>query len=148
MVGPCRASPYLVRGGEKIGVVLLLLGIVRVQQALVAVAAAPHDEILAAELLGHVEALFHLSGSHAHRSHLWVCRAAVHEALVREKVARSPKQLHPGLLLLRKQLIRDHVEHLLGLRDRRSLGRYIAVVKAIILDAEQTAKLEVHVDAV
>lgn len=59
---------------------------------LVAVAATPHDKVLATKALGDLEALLDLCRGHRYHRGIRVRRATIHVTTVREEVA--PAQAH------------------------------------------------------
>ena len=133
---------------EERGEVVLLTLEVGVEQRLVAFAAAPEDEVLAAEFLGGVEGALHLRGGVGEDVGVGVGRGAAHVARVREQVGGAPEEFHAGGFLEGLGVGDDGGEVLVGLGERGALGGDVAVVEAVERRADFLEKLEggVHAD--
>ena len=100
--------------------------------ALVALAAAPENVVLAAQLLAHVDGHLGLGAGVGVVVQARVGRGAVLEARVREQVLRGPEQLHVAVLLVHQRVVTHLVQQLLGLRERGALRGDVDVVERVV----------------
>ncbi|KAJ8552584.1 hypothetical protein ON010_g9962 [Phytophthora cinnamomi] len=115
---------------------------VGVEDALEALAAAPEDEVLAAQLERDLHGLLDARRRVREHLHVRVGAGAVHEAAVAEEVGGPPEALDARLVLLLEQVVRDVVQQALGLVERGALGDEVHVVERVVLDAELGEHLE------
>ena len=115
-----------------------------VPQVLVTFATAPEGVAVAAQVLGHVERLFHLGRGEGKRVGIGAGGRAMHVARIAEQVGRSPEQLDAGSLLLTLQGLHHRIEIAIGLGERFAFGRDVAIVEAIEMDTELLEELERH----
>ena len=105
---------------------------VRVEQRVVALAAAPQDVVLAAEALRDLEHVLDLRRGVGEHLGVGVGRGAALVARVGEQVGRAPQQLGAGPLLVAERVVGQRVEVGPELREARALGRDVAVVEAVV----------------
>ena len=115
---------------------------VRVEQRVVALAAAPQDVVRAAEALRDLEHVLDLGGGVGEDLGIGVGRGAALVARVREQVGRAPEQLRAGSLLVPERVVGERVEVVPEFGERGTLGRDVAVVEAVERDAELLDELE------
>mmetsp|Transcript_2056 Transcript_2056/g.3699 ORF Transcript_2056/g.3699 Transcript_2056/m.3699 type:complete len:251 (+) Transcript_2056:582-1334(+) len=120
---------------------------VGVEDALVALATSPVDDVLASELVVDLDDLLGLGAGVSEGGGVGVGGASVHVTRVREEVLRSPEELDAGLLLLLSEVVDDLVEHLVGLLKGRALGGDVAVMEGVVADIELHEHLKHGVDA-
>ena len=125
---------------------LLLTLHVGVEEAHVALAAAPEDVALAAELDGGVHGVLDLDHGAGCDVEIRVGGGAVHVALVTEDVGGAPKELDAGLGLLLLEVSDDLLEIGLILLDGGGLVDEVYIVEAIVSDTELLHDLETGVD--
>ncbi len=111
-------------------------------QGLVALAAAPQDVVLAAQLLGNVEGLLHLRGGVGEHLGIGVGGRAGHEARIGEHIGRAPQELHARALLVGGEHVDHAVEQVVALGQRLALGHHVPVVEAVVGIAQLLEKLE------
>ena len=116
-----------------------------VEQCLVAFAAAPHHIILAAQILGHIEAVLHLRGAIGKDIGIGIGRRAGHEPPVREHVGSPPQEPDAGLGHLVRKIGGDRADILVELLQAPAFGREIEIMEGEVIDAEQPQGLEHHV---
>ena len=113
----------------------------------VAFAAAPEDVVFAAEFQGRFECPLHLGRGVGEHLGVGAGAGTVNEARVTEQVRGTPEQLDPGAGLRLLELLHHGVEILVRLVEILAFGRHVAIVKAVVGDAEFLHELEGRVDA-
>ena len=145
---PLEADLVLVLRDERQepGELAVLVGEVRVEQRVVALAAAPQDVVLAAEPVRRLEHQLDLGGGEGEDLRVRVRRGAGHVARVPEQVRRAPQEADAGLGHARLDHVHDRVEDPAGLPAVMPLRRDVAIVDAEIGDPELRQELERGVD--
>ena len=122
---------------------LLALAVeVRVEQRVVALAAAPQDVVLAAEALGHLEHVLDLRRGVGEDLGIRVGGRAGLVARVGEQVRGAPQQADAGPLLVAQGIVDEGVEVVPELGEAVALGRDVTIVEAVVRDAELREELE------
>ena len=139
-----EADPRLVLGDEveEARQLVALAAEVRVQERVVALAAAPQDVVLATEPLCHLEHVLDLG--RGEREHLGVGvrgRAGL-VARMGEQVGGAPQEPDAGPLLVPGGVVGERIEVRTELRVRRALWRHVAVMEAVVGDADLGEELE------
>ena len=139
-------DPVLVLGDEveEPGELIALALEVRVEQRVVALAAAPQDVVRAAEPMGDLEHVLDLRRGVGKDLGIRVRRCAGLVARVGEQVGRAPEQ--PGLdsLLVAERVIGQCVEVVAELGEGAAFRGNVPIVEAVIRDAELLDELERH----
>mmetsp|Transcript_2506 Transcript_2506/g.7224 ORF Transcript_2506/g.7224 Transcript_2506/m.7224 type:complete len:416 (+) Transcript_2506:80-1327(+) len=130
---------------EEAGEVVELEPHVRVEDRLVALAAAPEHVVLPAQPVRHLEALLDRGRSTREHRRVRIRGGAIHVPARREEVCGPPKQLEAARRLDLAQPFRDDVKVCVGLGLRCALGPDVKVVKAVVRCADLFAKLRVDV---
>ena len=148
--GPLKADAVLVfdHHFQEAAELRLLLLEIGVEQAVVALASAPQDVVLAAETLGQFDAVPHLGGSEPEHIRIRVGSRAGHVARVAEEIGGAPKQLHAGGGHLLADAIADACKIVDVLAYGVGLGHDIRIVKAEVREAEAGEELESFVQLV
>ena len=115
---------------EEPGELRLLAPEVRVEQRLVALAAAPQHVVRAAEAVGRLEDLAHLRGRVGEHLGIRVRGRAGGIARMREQVGRAPQQPDPGPPHVTVDLVDDRRQVRGRLPERGALRRDVTVVEA------------------
>ena len=115
---------------------------VGVEQRVVALAAAPQDVVLAAQPLGHLEHVLDLRRGVGEHLGIGVGRGAALVARMGEQVRGAPQELDPGPLLVAQGVIDERVEVRSEGREAVALGCDVAVVEAVVRDAQLAEELE------
>ncbi len=108
----------------------------RVEQGLVAFAAAPQHIVLAAKCQCGVHRVAHLQGRHREDRRIGIGGRARHEATVAEQIGRAPQQFHAGALLVLAQHIDHPLEVVVTLARRCALRSHVAVMEAVVRGAK------------
>ncbi len=146
--GEALGAGVVTGGSQHTCKVVLLTLHLGVQQAHVALAAAPENVVAAAKLDRGVDGGLDLNASTRHDVEVGVRSGAVHVALVAENVGCAPKKLDAGLAHTLKRVVRDGRHTRLVLGDCRALVHKVYVVEAEILDTKLTHYLEAGVKLV
>jgi hypothetical protein len=117
---------------------------VRVEEGVVALAAAPQDVVHAAEPLGDLEHVFDLGGRVREDLRIRVGRRPGLVAGMGEQVGGAPEESGPGSLLVSERVLGEGVEVVAELGERIALRRDVSVVEAEIRHAELLDELERH----
>ena len=115
---------------------------VGVQQAHVALAAAPEDVVRAAQLDGCIDGILDLDDGASHYVEVGIRACAVHVALIAKDVGCAPQQLDASLCLLLLQVGNDLLQVLLVRLHVGCLCNEVDIMEAIILDAQLLHDLE------
>ncbi len=115
---------------------------VGVEQRHVALAAAPEDVVLAAQLNGRVDGVLDLQHRAGRRVEVGVGRSAVHVAGVREDVGRAPQQFDARLGLLLLGVGYDFAQIGLVLCGVGVFVHQVHVMEAVVFDAHLLHELE------
>lgn len=130
------------RHAQHRGHVLLLALHVGVQQRHVALAAAPEDVAVAAQLDRRVDGVLDLQHRACRSVEIGIRRGAVHVAGVPEDVGRTPQQLDARLGLLLLGVGDNLLQILFVLLGRGGFVHQVHVVEAVVLDAHLLHELE------
>ena len=115
---------------------------VRVEERVVALASAPEHVVLAAEPLGDLEHVLDLGRGVGEHLRVRVGRGAGLVARVGEQVGRAPQQTDAGPFLVAGGVVGERVEVRPELRVAAPLGRHVAIVEAVVGDADLGEELE------
>ena len=119
-----------------------LLAHAGVEQGLVTFTSTPQHVIGTAQFQGRVHCFFHLERGERKNFRIRVGRRTRHEAAVAEQIGRAPEQADTAGFLLGRQHV-DHGAHVIyALTRAAALGRYIAVVEAVVGGAEFAEKVK------
>ena len=132
---------------EERGEVVQLALHVGVVKGRITLAAAPENVTFAAETVGHLERLLHLSRRVGEDVGEGRGARALVVTLVGEKTGRAPEQLDAGLFLGFFQLIGDRVEGVVRGLEVVQFRRDVAVVEAVVADPALLHELEHRPDA-
>ena len=127
---------------EEPGELVALAPEVGVEERVVALAAAPQDVVRAAEPLRDLEHVLDLGRGVGEHLGIRVRRRAALVARVGEQVGGAPEELGAGPLLVAERVVGQGVEVVAELGERGALGRDVAVVEAVVRDAELLDELE------
>ena len=115
---------------------------VGVEERLVALAPAPERVVRAAQALGHTHHLAHLRRGVGEDLGIGVGRGAGRVARMAEEVGGAPEQAHTRAFLVRRGLVDDGLEVRARLGEGPALRRHVAVVEAVVRDAQLLEELE------
>ncbi len=141
---PLEPDLRLVLGDEveEAGELLPLALQVGVEERVVALAPAPQDVVGPAEALRHLEHHPDLGRGVREDLGVRVRRGAGLVARVREEVRGPPEEGDTGPLLVAERVVHQRVQVGPELREAVALGRDVAVVEAVVGDAELLDELE------
>ncbi len=145
---PLEADLVLVLGDEveESGELGLLADEVGVEERLVALTPAPQDVVRPAQPLGGLEHDLDLGGRVSEHLGIRVRRRAGGVARMAEQVGRAPQEPDPGAGHVRLGRVDDRGEVGARLGERRALRRDVAIVEAVVGDAELLEELERRVE--
>ena len=117
-----------------------------VEERFIALAAAPEDVALAAELNGCVDRSLDLCSSISKDVCGRRCARTVHEARMIEALCGTPQELLAGFLLLLFEVVYNDLQLLVGFAEAAVFRREIAVMEAVVVDGELLHDLECSVN--
>ena len=118
---------------------------VGIQQSGIPLAASPERVAETSELMGYVHGFFHLSRCIRKNIRIGTGARTLVVARMGKEAGSAPKQLDTGLFLKLAEVVRDHLQSVVALLQRAQFRRDIAVVEAVVINAQLARKFETSV---
>ena len=120
---------------------------VGVEQRGVTLASTPEDIAVTLQTVRHFKRLFHLRRSVREHFDARTRRRTRDIARMRKQTRRAPQQFLPACFRKHRKVFDHAIKIRVGLRERGALGRNIAIVKAVEIDAALAKEFEERIGA-